>query len=331
MILHPPRVGLNMIVRDEEVVIERCLLSAIKADLRTWAITDTGSTDTTQRQIEHLASEYDIQLYKETVEWSGFADARNANLALTRTVADIDFWLQVDADEVVEKVRDQQPSDADMLAVSLHNEGDGLNIWATRMTRHNTELRWFGKVHEYLNGAEGYPWHAARTDAYRIVSLMDGYRTLAATRGKQNWDLSQAELAEDRTPRAVFYAGLCAESIGLKNQARELFDERALMESPGPLGEEEAWFAQLRSAYLLATDGDPLALDRLMRAFARRPWRTEPLAVIAFYWQTQGFEEMAKSLWPALAPWPVNDFLFVDPTLYSPMPTLSDLTRGPNV
>jgi hypothetical protein len=309
-----------MIVKDEEVQIERCLLSAIKADLRTWVITDTGSTDSTQRQIEHLASEYDVQLYKETVEWSGFADARNANLALTRTVADIDFWLQVDADEVVEKVRDQQPSDADMLAVSLHNEGDGLNIWATRMTKHNTELRWFGKVHEYLNGAEGYPWHAGRTDAYRIVSLMDGYRTLAATRGKQNYDLSQAELAEDRTPRAVFYGGLCAESIGLKNEARELFDERATMEVPGPLGEEEGWFAQLRSAYLLATDGDPLCVDLLMRAYARRPHRTEPLAVVAFYWQAQGFEEMAKALWPALQPWPVNDWLFIDPVLYSAAP-----------
>ncbi len=327
MKLRPPRVGLCMIVRDEEVVIERCLLAAIKADLRTWAITDTGSTDSTLRQISHLASEYDIQLYTETVKWSGFADARNANLALARTVPDIEFWLQVDADEVVEKVHDQQPSDADLLHIPLHNEGDSLNIWAARMTRHNTGLRWSGKVHEFLNGAEGYQWKAARTDAYRIISLMDGYRTLAATRGKQNWGLALVELAENRTPRAVFYAALCAEAIGLKEQARELFDERAAMESLGPIGEEEGWFAQVRSAYLLATEGNPLAPDRLMRAYARRPHRVEPLAIVAYYWQAQGFEEMAKALWPALAPWPVNDYLFVDAALYSPMPALSTLTK----
>lgn len=316
-----PSVGLNFICKNEEKVVERMLLSAYKAGLKTWVVTDTGSDDSTILQIEHLAREYGVKLHLEKIEWTGFADARNSNLLLAREVEGIDFWLQLDCDETVEKVGELETAEADLVHVQLHNEGDGFNIWAARMLKHGTELFFFGKVHEGLQGPADYKWMAGRTNAYRIMSYCDGYRTISATRGQQNYDLSKLQLAElPGNPRATFYAALSAEGLGLIEEAIELFKERAAMESLNPIMEEEAWFAQLRVAYLLATQGDPLAPDLLFRAYARRPHRTEPLAVLAFYWEDQGFPEMAKGLWPALRPWPVQDHLFVDAALYEPAP-----------
>lgn len=44
---------LNMIVKNERAVIERCLQSVVKY-IDYWVICDTGSTDGTQQKIQHF-------------------------------------------------------------------------------------------------------------------------------------------------------------------------------------------------------------------------------------------------------------------------------------
>ena len=48
-----PRICLNMIVKDEAHVIERCLASVIP-HITSWCISDTGSTDNTIEVIENV-------------------------------------------------------------------------------------------------------------------------------------------------------------------------------------------------------------------------------------------------------------------------------------
>ena len=50
------RICLNMIVKDESQVIERCLRS-VKPFIHAWAISDTGSTDGTQDIIRRVMAD----------------------------------------------------------------------------------------------------------------------------------------------------------------------------------------------------------------------------------------------------------------------------------
>ena len=50
---HKPSISLNMIVKNEAHVIERCLAS-VKPWIDRWVIVDTGSTDGTQQVIRHF-------------------------------------------------------------------------------------------------------------------------------------------------------------------------------------------------------------------------------------------------------------------------------------
>jgi hypothetical protein len=322
--------GLMMVVKDEEQVIERALLSAYRAGLRDWAIVDTGSADRTVEIINHMVAEYDVQAIVVRAHWSGFADARNLALSITERwpVDAPQYWLSLDADEEVSATgAPWEPTD-DLVHIPLFNEGDGLQIWAARVLRHGTALRWFGRVHEGIDGPKGHHWAGGKSEAFSILSHSDGHRTTAGTRPQQNYELAMAELAEHPgVPRAVFYAALSTEGVGKKAEAIALFERRAKMYTPSAMGTEEAWYAAFRAGYLRATMADPTAPHHLLAAYAKRPWRSEPLAVLAFYWQEQGaeFAAMAHATYPAKRPWPANDWLFVDPSLYDPRPEMASV------
>jgi glycosyltransferase involved in cell wall biosynthesis len=85
---------LNMIVKDEAHVIERCLVS-VRAFIDTWVIVDTGSTDGTQQRIRALLQAVPGSLCERP--WRGFAENRNEAMELARYVAE--YSMVMDADE----------------------------------------------------------------------------------------------------------------------------------------------------------------------------------------------------------------------------------------
>ena len=87
-----PLISLCMIVRNEEAVLGRCLDSV--ADLVDEIIlVDTGSTDNTKA----VAAEYAAKIYD--FPWcDDFSAARN--YAVSQAVGD--YWLWLDADDVIE-------------------------------------------------------------------------------------------------------------------------------------------------------------------------------------------------------------------------------------
>src|SRR5579883_2825669 len=91
-----PTVCLNMIVKDESPVIERCLASVKKLGIIDyWVIVDTGSTDGTQKIIKKFMKDIPGKLYERP--WKNFAHNRNEALALAKDKAD--YLLFIDADE----------------------------------------------------------------------------------------------------------------------------------------------------------------------------------------------------------------------------------------
>src|SRR5574340_542399 len=85
---------LNMIVKNESKVIERCLAS-VKPIIDTWVIVDTGSTDGTQAIVREFLKDIPGELHERP--WVNFGHNRNEALELARGKAD--YLLLIDADD----------------------------------------------------------------------------------------------------------------------------------------------------------------------------------------------------------------------------------------
>lgn len=89
------KICLSMIVKNESLVIERCL-SSIKDYIDCWAICDTGSTDETQEIIKNYLKDIPGELIQD--EWVDFSTNRNRALDIARKKAD--YILFIDADDI---------------------------------------------------------------------------------------------------------------------------------------------------------------------------------------------------------------------------------------
>lgn len=93
--LNAQTICLNMIVKDEEKVIQRCLES-VKPLINYWVIVDIGSSDRTREIICETLKDIPGQLHERA--WHNFAVNRNEALDLAKGKGD--FLLFIDADEV---------------------------------------------------------------------------------------------------------------------------------------------------------------------------------------------------------------------------------------
>ncbi len=91
-----PRICLNMIVRDEAHVIERCLAS-VKPYIDHWVIVDTGSVDDTPARIASALAGVPGTLHHRP--WRDFGHNRSEALALAKPHGD--YLLFLDADEAL--------------------------------------------------------------------------------------------------------------------------------------------------------------------------------------------------------------------------------------
>ena len=85
---------LNMIVKDESKIIQRCLES-VKSVIDYWVILDTGSTDGTMHIIRQTLFDIPGELFE--LPWVNFESNRNA--ALKRAKNKADYILFMDADD----------------------------------------------------------------------------------------------------------------------------------------------------------------------------------------------------------------------------------------
>ena len=90
---------LNMIVKDESHIIERCL-SSVADKIDYWVISDTGSSDGTQDIIRNYFKSKGIDGILLENEWVDFAS--NRNIALNAALGTADYILFMDADDILE-------------------------------------------------------------------------------------------------------------------------------------------------------------------------------------------------------------------------------------
>ncbi|WP_244160228.1 glycosyltransferase [Rodentibacter trehalosifermentans] len=148
---------LNMIVKNESAIIERCLDSLVN-QIDYWVIVDTGSTDNTQQIIKDYMQKNNIP--GELIErpWVNFSHNRSEALELAEDKAD--YILLCDADMELKIIdpnwKNELKGDPSYLVVQKNNILRYHNIRLVNgRLKEGKRFRYWGATHEYCDSIEG--------------------------------------------------------------------------------------------------------------------------------------------------------------------------------
>lgn len=307
-----PTICLNMIVKNETRVIERCL-SSVRPFIDTWVIVDTGSSDGTQALIRRLLADLPGQLHERP--WRDFGHNRTEALELARGRAD--YTLIIDADEIL------IPSPGFRLPelradeyLTLHAAGESTTrFFLPQLVRSALPWRYRGVLHEAIHCDQ--PHSTEKLHGLLCKGFFDGARN-ADPKAKYQNDarvLEEALKSEPDNARYVFYLGQSHRDAGNREAAIEAYARRASMGGWA----EEVFYSLLQLGLLLEKSGGPFepAQAAFLRAYQYRPTRAEPLCELARH-HREAKDHALAHLFASQArrlPRP-PDVLFVDESVY---------------
>lgn len=309
-----PRICLNMIVKNESAIIERCLDSVLPL-IDAWVIVDTGSTDGTQDIIRKKLAHLPGELHERP--WVNFGHNRSEAAALAQDRPDKAVYLLFfDADDLLERPADfvlpELTADAYRLWLSLH----GTRYTRTILVSTRLRWRWVGVVHEYP-AAEPPESTIETLQGLQVQSSVEGARSRDPQKYCNDAALLEKALADDSSnTRNVFYLAQSYRDAGETQKALTTYLRRAAM---GGWAEEQ-WCALWQAARMAEKLQRPWpeVTDRYLTAFQARPQRVEPLVDLARAERERS--QFARAyLFASVAmrfDWPKQDILFVDESAY---------------
>lgn len=258
------RIGLAMIVRDEEAVIERCLDSVVHL-IDTWTIVDTGSRDRTREIVTARLGHLPGELHERP--WVDFSANRNELLDLSAGTAD--YLILLDADmEIVDDGFEPEQLTLDGHEVVVTG---GIEYRMPYVVR--SEAPWFyvGRTHEYLTA--DVPLSVGSLETLRFHHHADG-----GSRGEKftrDRDLLERELRENPDDlRSLFYLAQTRQHLGDASGALAAYRRR--IDSGG--WDEEIFWSLYQCGRILEGVGDwAHAVQAHGWAWEYRPTRAEPL------------------------------------------------------
>ncbi len=277
---------LNMIVKNEKSIIERCL-NSVKKIIDYWVIVDTGSTDGTQQIIKNCLRNIPGELHEEP--WVDFAYNRNRALSLAHRKGDYLFFI--DADEYLEFsdafILPELNKDAYYFATRLPN-----NVQFYRMLLVNNHLKWLwdGVLHETLYSAKAGRSCAVMQNVINAAESDDGYRN--SDPQKYHKDAMALEKELQKAPnnsRNVFFLAQSYFQAHEYDLALNNYKKRTAMGG----FDEEIYFSFYMAGYLQEKLDMPPDhfIGSYQQAMAIRPLRAEPYyRIAAYYYRVENYD-----------------------------------------
>lgn len=302
-------VCLNMIVKDEKSVIERCLAS-VKPYIDHWVIVDTGSTDGTQDIIRRFLTDIPGELHERP--WRDFGHNRTEAMELARGKAS--HVLIMDADNIFHAPPGWAWPALTAPAYYIGLVSGGMRYQQCLLVSNALPWRWVGVLHEYLTTDEPHhienmagPWVDRRHEGARSRDP-DTFRKDAAI-------LEKALQKEPDNVRYAFYLAQSWRDAGEPAKARQAYLDRAQMGGWA----EEVWYSLYQVAVLTERlqGTDAQIRDAYLSAYEYRPTRVEPLVALA-RWHNRRKDWAMGQLYARAAmslPLPA-DILFMDEGMY---------------
>ncbi len=261
---------LNMIVKNEAQVVERCLAS-VKDHIDYWVIVDTGSSDGTQEIIRNFLKEIPGELHERL--WKNFEHNRNEALALARGKGD--YLLFLDADERLEFGQFPKLTDDCYVAVVKCSHIQSERIL---LAKSSLAWRWEGVLHEALTCPGAYT--VGKLTGVTNISEMDGARSRDPEKYlKDALVLEEALKKEPKNSRYLFFLGQSYMEAGKDQKAYEAFQKRIGLGG----AEDEVFWSTYISGFLKEKMGQS-PVEMYKRASEMRPHRAEPLYRLAMYY-----------------------------------------------
>ncbi|HEX4855345.1 MAG TPA: glycosyltransferase [Limnobacter sp.] len=303
---------LNMIVKNETRILERCL-NALVPYVSCYVIGDTGSTDGTQQLIRDFFSRHGIPGEIHEFEFRNFEYARNRALELAKASSlNFEYLLLCDAD--MELVADDPDWHRKLdQPVYRVEQRAGIAYWNVRLLSRRLNSRYVGVTHEYLDtGAQAVNFR--------------GFHYIDHACGSNRVDkfLRDAQLLEEAlktdpgNQRYWFYLAQSWRDANENQKALDCYRHRVKL--GGWL--EETWFAAFQVGVLLERLNKPEEeiAAAYLQAYRLRPQRAESMHALARYYRMKVPESAAMSYLYSLAavntPRP-DDILFVDESVYT--------------
>lgn len=301
-------VCLNLIVRNEAHVIERCLQSCHHL-CNSWLVVDTGSTDNTIHKIEDLMYPKPGRVLSKP--WKNFGHNRTEALNLAKEIQKPDYLLFIDADEVFQYSDTFQWPDLTAEAYNLNVEYSGVNYTRMALVRADLPWRWVGVLHEYLECDKKV--NALTFSEPVIFVRHDGARSKDPNTYKKDIQILEDALYGDPTnARNAFYLAQSYRDAGLYREAMKAYQHRSQM----PGWDEETWYAMYEVGNMQVKLGiDPH--ESYIKAYDFRPTRAESLYKLALFNRTQLRYQATNTFAKLGVHVPrTNDRLFVDAGVY---------------
>lgn len=326
-----PLIVLVLMVKNEELVINKTLDPYIQAGIDSYLIFDTGSTDKTIETVkEHFEKNKikNVHIYQEP--FIDFATSRNHALELAeQAFPRANFFLMPDAEwymhnveGLIEFCKKQANDQCNCYLVRIVNQR--LDFTQARLIRAKTNARFAGRVHETIISS-----------SYKRVPI-DIFFELGVSRGgmeksKQRWERDLKILLgvyeeNPSDPRNTFYLAQTYECLCDFVNAYKFYEIRS--KQNGWIEENYETFYRLGRIIDILSMTDKnyswnMAQDYYFMAHKILPHRAEPLVKISqHYWPDASTPEnialcylFAKRAYEL--PYPENDLLFVDPEVYN--------------
>lgn len=309
---------LNMIVKNEAHVIERCLAS-VKPHITSWCIVDTGSTDGTQDKIRAFLAD----LPGELIERPWVDEEHNRNEALGYALErnpkpDYIFWI--DADEVLRPMVKHATwplLELDQYDIVVHY--DALRYTRLQLLSAKFIWRWVsvGKRCKFHPGLLGFGAVSRGTIAtFETVPTPDGASWKDPDKYKKLLPLIELDIADEPdNPRLLFYAAQTCKDAGLLHRALQLYKRRMSMAG----WPEESFMAALEYAkvYEMIHGQCVEVYQHFRNAHEFRPCRAEPFYHAARVARVLGkpLDALVYAAAGLAIPKP-NDQLFVEHAVY---------------
>jgi glycosyltransferase involved in cell wall biosynthesis len=279
-------IGLCMIVKDEEAVIERCL-NSVRPWIDSWTIVDTGSSDQTPNLVRRCLEDKPGQLLYE--KWVNFAHNRSRSLEHNR--ATCDYHLVIDADDWLEARSDFDWPELDLDSYSLEIHYQGVVHYRPQLLKASLPWCYQGAVHEQPFAAEAHPggkldgliYHCGHGESARARDSFRFFRDAAL--------LEEELVRRPDDPRTVFYLAQSYRDGGRLRDALETYRRRTLLEG----WRQEVYYSYLQMGRLAERLGLSPAeiVSHYQAAFEVDPARSEALLDLARHHRLQGQYQIA--------------------------------------
>lgn len=279
---------LNMIVKNENPVIRRCL-EALKDHIDYWVIVDTGSTDGTQEIIKECMKGLPGELHEHP--WKDFA--YNRNIALKLAEGKSDYLLLADADEIFHFSPLFDKNQLDQYYYLLKVTSSSECLYSPKLIKDDPLWKWTHVLHEFIQ-YDGYVEGGIFSEIC-IESVQDGARSRDPRKNERDIQILENAIQEDPgNARYHFYLARSYEIAKNFKAALNRYAIRADME-----GDLDERFWALFSVGLMQErlQMDPkIYLKSYDKAYQFDSTRAEPLERIANYYFQNSQPTIAYSL-----------------------------------